>query len=94
MDPAVRSLGQPSSQTPALRSPCPQALAIYQDVIKTEGGGQELHTYAAACLYYLGRYPEAEKEAQKARRPPGPDFRLPRLFPGAPKKSLRPAGRS
>ncbi len=40
-----------------------QALDIYKQLLAEEDPDPILHTYAAACLYYMGLYEEAEATA-------------------------------
>lgn len=42
-----------------------KALAIYQELSEQQNAEGVYHTYAAACLYHMARYKEAEEEALK-----------------------------
>jgi hypothetical protein len=47
-----------------------QALALYRQLLAQPDPDPTHHTYAAACLFYMGSYEEAEDAAQRGPRSP------------------------
>jgi len=47
-----------------------RALQVYERLLEAEDPDPVYHTYAAACLFYMGRYAEAEEEALRGPKSP------------------------
>ena len=45
--------------------PLTQALALYRQMLDKEDADPIFHVYAAACLYYMGLYDQAEASAEQ-----------------------------
>lgn len=45
-----------------------KALAMYKELAEQPHGDGTHHSYAAACLYHMGRYKEAEEQALKGKQ--------------------------
>lgn len=46
-----------------------QALDLYRQLLAREDADPIFHTYAAACLYYMGLYDQAEAAANEVALP-------------------------
>ena len=42
-----------------------KALDAYEEMLRNRAGGEEVHLYAACCMYFLQMYKQAESEAEK-----------------------------